>query len=93
MLDAPHEINLEANKALGEDNRAVTEHLRASLPGLAAPALLIHGTHDPRPAAGAQELAGLLPHATLKVVETGHVPWLETPETIRSLITGFIASL
>lgn len=93
MLDAPYEINFEANRELGEDNSALTEHLRALLPGLAAPALLIHGTHDPRPAAGAQELAALLPHATLEVVETGHVPWLETPETIRALVTGFIASL
>lgn len=92
-LDAPYEINFEANRELGADNKTKTQHLRASLPGLTVPTLLVHGVHDPRPAAGAEELARLLSHAALEVVDAGHVPWLETPDTIRSLLTGFVASL
>ena len=93
MLEAPHEINFDANKELGEDNRAATAHLRDALPVLVVPALLIHGSNDPRPTEGAQEIANLLPHATLEVVQAGHLPWLETPETIRSLLTGFLGAL
>ena len=93
MLEAPFEINFEANEELGEDNRAYTEHLRAALPLLAVPALLIHGSNDPRPTEGAEELARLLPHATLDVVQAGHLPWLEIPATIRSLLAGFLGTL
>ena len=93
MLDAPYEINFEANRELGEDNRAATQHLRAALPLLTIPAVLIHGSNDPRPVEGAQELARLLLHATLVVLDTGHLPWLERPDAIRSLLTDFLGSL
>lgn len=92
-LDAPFEINFESNEALGEDNRSATSHLRAALPHLDRPTLLIHGAHDPRPANGAEELVGLLPNATFEVVDAGHLPWLERPTAIRSLLTGFITTL
>lgn len=93
MLDSPYEINFEANKELGEDNRAATALLRKALPLLAVPALLVHGARDPRPTEGAQEIASLLPHAAFEVVQAGHLPWLERPETIRALLKGFLETL
>jgi pimeloyl-ACP methyl ester carboxylesterase len=51
-----------------------------------------HGTHDPRPAAGAQELAALLPHATFELIEAGHLPWLERPDVVGGILAGFLRS-
>jgi pimeloyl-ACP methyl ester carboxylesterase len=91
-LEAPYDINFEANKELGEDNRAATADLRRAVALLTVPTLLIHGSNDPRPPDGAEELARLLPHATLSLVDAGHLPWLETPDTIRSVLDRFLAS-
>jgi proline iminopeptidase len=89
-LDAPYEINYEANKALGEDNRSAAQDLRAALPHLSVPTLLIHGSNDPRPADGAREIGQLMPHATLEVIDAGHMTWLEAPETVRRLFKEFL---
>lgn len=89
-LDAPYEINFDANRALGEDNRAAADRLRGALPLLTVRTLLIHGSNDPRPAEGAAEIARLLPNSTVEVVEAGHLPWLETPHTIQLLLVEFI---
>ena len=49
------------------------------------PSLIIHGTFDPLPIAGARELAGLL-HARLKELPVGHCPHVEaTAEFVRAL--------
>ena len=93
IVDSPYEPNLEANRALGEDNRAATATLRAALPLLAVPALLVHGSNDPRPTAGPQEVADLLPNATLEVMPTGHFPWLEKPAETRALLTRFLMTV
>lgn len=93
MIESPYEPNLEANRALGNDNRAATADLRDALPLLAVPTLLVHGSNDPRPSAGPKELDGLLSNATLEVVQAGHLPWLEKPEAIRPLLTEFLLSL
>lgn len=92
-LEARYDINFEANKELGEDNRAATGDLRRAVALLTVPTLLIHGSNDPRPPDGAEELARLLPHATLSLVDAGHLPWLETPDTIRSVLDRLLATL
>jgi proline iminopeptidase len=92
-LDATYEINYEANKSLGEDNRAAARELRAALPHLAVPTLLIHGSNDPRPAHGAQEIGRLMTQATVEVIDAGHMPWLETPDTIRHLVSEFLRTV
>lgn len=91
-VDAPYEINFEANRSLGEDNRSSAERLRAALPALRCPTLLVHGVHDPRPSAGAEELGRLLPDATLSLVDAGHLPWLERPAEVRSILTEFLGA-
>jgi proline iminopeptidase len=92
-LDAPYEINYEANKSLGDDNRSAAQELRAALPHVAVPTLLIHGSNDPRPADGAQEIGRLMTQATVEVIDAGHMPWLETPDTIRRLLREFLRSV
>lgn len=58
-----------------------------------APALAIHGTHDPVPLEGAKELVRMLPDARLLVVEeSGHMPWLEAPDEFYRPVQEFLAS-
>lgn len=59
---------------------------------IATPTLLIHGTEDPRPIAGVEELAAIIPGARLAALPgAGHQPWHERPEQLRRLLTEFIA--
>ena len=51
MLDAPYEINVEANRELARTTGQPTQHLRTAL-RLMIPAVLIHGSNDPRPSRG-----------------------------------------
>ena len=92
-LDAPYEINYEANRALGDDNRSAAQDLRAALPHLSVPTLLIHGSNEPRPADGAQEIGRLMPHATVELIDAGHMTWLEAPDTVRRLLRGFLRTV
>lgn len=92
-LDAPWEINLEANRTLGADAARHAGDLRAALPTLSVPVLLVHGSNDPRPVRGAEELAELLPRAELVTLPTGHSPWLEAPEDVRESLVQFLVGL
>jgi len=57
------------------------------------PALLLHGSHDPRPEIGAVELSEHLPKSRFEVIErAGHLPWIEQPEATTRVIKEFIAS-
>ena len=59
---------------------------------LALPTLLIWGEHDPLGgAAVARAVAGLIPHARLEILPTGHVPWLGQPGTTAATIMEFMA--
>lgn len=89
-LEAPWEINFEANRALGEDSSRAAADLRLAVLGLAVPALLIHGSNDTRPPAGATELADLLPLSELVTLRTGHNPWLEAPREVAALLVDFL---
>src|SRR5829696_794610 len=60
---------------------------------LAAPTLLVWGEHDPLGgAAVARTVAGLIPHARLEVLPTGHVPWLGQPGPTAAAITELMAT-
>jgi proline iminopeptidase len=70
--------------------------VRASLGGLSAPALVLHGrsdcihplTHTSAP------LAAALPAATLVVLEeSGHFPWLEEEQAFVAALRGFLAKV
>jgi proline iminopeptidase len=92
-LDAPWEISFEANASLGADGRARVGELRAGLGRVDVPALVVHGVHDPRPLAGAEEVASLLPRARLVTLDTGHTPWIEDPAASADVVRAFLCDV
>ncbi|MBS0319241.1 MAG: pimeloyl-ACP methyl ester esterase BioH [Proteobacteria bacterium] len=68
--------------------------IRAQVPGLTQPALVVTGGRDALtpPAAGAW-LAATLPHATLCAIEdAAHVPFLSHPAAFDAALTAFLAA-
>jgi len=56
------------------------------------PVLILHGRHDPIPLEASEALARALPDARLVVLEhSGHVPYVEEPETLFREIERFLA--
>jgi pimeloyl-ACP methyl ester carboxylesterase len=72
----------------------IARHLdyRGRLAGVAAPALIIVGRHDPQtPVACAEELAAGLPRACLRRFEhSEHYPFIEEPERFWAEIAAFL---
>lgn len=68
--------------------------LRAALPRVQAPTLLIHGAADPlMPAGAAQSLAAALPQARLQLFEgCAHAPFVSQPETVLAALRDFLAT-
>ena len=68
------------------------EDRRASLPGIAAPALVIHGERDRfTPIGAARFLAASLPRASLDLVPgAGHAPFLSHPLLFLERLEAFI---
>ncbi|MGV8897885.1 MAG: alpha/beta fold hydrolase [Burkholderiaceae bacterium] len=66
--------------------------LRALLPGIAQPTLLLHGAHDPlMPLAAAEWLAATLPQARLEVLpDAAHASFLSDPARCAALMADFI---
>lgn len=66
--------------------------LRAQVPTIRQPTLLIHGAHDPlMPLAAAQWLAATLPQAQLAVLpDAGHAPFLSDVARCAALVTEFL---
>jgi pimeloyl-[acyl-carrier protein] methyl ester esterase len=66
--------------------------LRAQLPSISQPALVIHGARDAvTPCAAGEALAALLPHAQLEVIaDAGHAPFLSHPDRIVARMAAFI---
>lgn len=65
--------------------------LRAVLPRIRQPALVIHGNRDRiTPLAAGEHLAQHLPHARLEVLGgAAHAPFVSDPEAVCRLVTGF----
>jgi pimeloyl-[acyl-carrier protein] methyl ester esterase len=66
--------------------------LRADLPAITAPALVLHGQHDRLvPPAAAEFLARQLPAARLALIRSaGHAPFLSHPDATWSALTEFL---
>lgn len=66
--------------------------LRADLPAIAAPALVLHGQHDRLvPPAAAEFLARQLPAARLALIPSaGHAPFLSHPDATWNVLTEFL---
>lgn len=85
---APQPAALRAGLAILRDT-----DLRAALPAIGVPALVLHGSHDrlTPPAAGAY-LAAELPDARCQVFGgAGHAPFLTEPEAFAAAIEAFAA--
>ncbi|MEQ1775894.1 MAG: pimeloyl-ACP methyl ester esterase BioH [Burkholderiales bacterium] len=66
--------------------------LRAMLPSIAQPALVIHGEHDAvTPCAAGQALTEALPHARFhKIAGAAHAPFLSDPNAVALLLHEFL---
>jgi proline iminopeptidase len=61
------------------------------LEGIQTPALVIHGTGDPIPAASTVAYADALPNGTLRIIQgAGHFPWAEEPAAFFSAVNTFL---
>lgn len=74
--------------------RALAVDLRPVLPTVAVPALVVHGTDDPRaPRPVADALAAAIPGAELAVVTgAGHLVNVDAPRRFATVVRGFLAA-
>ena len=90
------EPNLDADR-VNDQSRRVLEGLgdydwRSEVAGLDAPALIVHGRHDPIPFEGSEEWCDCLPNARMALMDAvGHMPWLEEPEGFRAHLEEFLS--
>ena len=87
VAELPPAAILAAGLALLRDT-----DLRALVPHIGQPTLLLHGAHDPlMPLAGAEWLAAGLPQARLAVLpDAAHAPFLSDPARCAALMADFI---
>lgn len=71
------------------------EDLRAALPALDLPVLLVHGDRDPVcPPGAARATAAAIPGARLALLPgAGHAPFLSSPAPFRDTLASFLGSL
>ena len=93
MATTPREISWSVNRALSQAELLPSAQLLDACDECEVPALLLHGSHDPRPDVGAVELSEHLPNARFELIEhAGHLPWVEQPDATTRLIKDFITS-
>lgn len=93
MATTPLSINFSVNRALSRAELYSSQELLERCEQCEVPALLIHGSHDPRPDVGAVELADRLPNSLFARIDgAGHLPWVEQPDVTMRLIKNFLAS-
>ena len=86
-------VNRRVNAELGADaaRAALDPSLPQKLRSLAVPALVIHGSADPRPSRVAARVAELLPHAEISLLDgAGHYPWVEAPVQFERALRGYL---
>lgn len=93
MATTPLDISRSVNRALSRAELYPSAQLLDACDACEVAALLLHGSHDPRPEVGAAELSEHLPNARFEIIHrAGHLPWVEQPEATTTLIKHFIAS-
>jgi proline iminopeptidase len=93
MATTPLSVNFSVNRALSRAELYPSDELLDRCGRCQVPALLLHGSHDPRPEVGAVELADHLPNSHfVRIDGAGHLPWVEQPDVTTQLIKDFIAS-
>ena len=86
-------VSDEANKKVGADWKGYTtdSEFQQSVYDLPMPALFLHGACDPRPSHFIETLASKLSHSTFaSIPESGHYPWVEKPDEVKTVLRRFI---
>ena len=93
LIVAGLRANRRINTELSADAGRVTLHtsMPMKLRSLGVPALVIHGSADPRPSKAAAQVADLLPQAQLALIpDAGHYLWIEAPALLRKTLREYI---
>lgn len=89
--DLRHEMNLEVNAAINAELKArplADEVARCAR--VTAPVLIVDCAGDVRPVDATDSLAEALPDVHRVRLDTGHHPWMEQPDDIRSVLVNFL---
>ena len=96
LIVADLRSNRRINTELSADAGRVTVHtsMPMKLRSLRVPAMVIHGSEDPRPSKAAAQVADLLPQAQLTLIPgAGHYLWIEAPALLRKTLREYIQPL
>ena len=91
-----HPVSSEANEKVGADWKSYTTDatFHQSVYDLSLPVLFLHGACDPRPCHFIETLAAKLSHSTfVSIPESGHYPWIEKPDEVKTALRQFIVDL
>lgn len=92
-------LNLDLSRATAQNGPKVDSLLEASmgdidwwdrLSSIQTPTLVLHGRYDITPLAMAQALADSLPNGQLKVLDSGHFPYIEDAPGLTSAVSVFL---
>ena len=100
LLSEMVDVTIEAaNRPAGTPGPPTDLDLSHLLPRIQAPTLVLAGRHDITvplevgpSGLGPRELADRLPHATLRLLDTGHLPMIEQPNLMADLIQEWLAA-
>ena len=87
-------VNFTLNAVLGAEENRLTEtgELRAQIPRIEVPTLVMDGEADPRPRWPRAQIAELLPNGLhVTIARAGHEPWTEQPEATGGALREFLA--
>jgi proline iminopeptidase len=89
---APWPVNMACNAAINaETKKWDTAALLQQCRSLDVPALLVHGSGDPRPPFAIDDLAAAIPTAEVRIIdEAGHTPWLERPGAVAAIVATWL---
>ena len=88
-----HPVSSEANEKVGANWKSYTTDatFQQSVYNLSMPVLFLHGACDPRPCHFIETLAAKLSHGTfVSIPESGHYPWIEKPDEVKTALRQFI---
>lgn len=90
----PHNMDVNREGVISADVWCRDPMLLKQLSQLDVPVLIVQGGRDIRPVWPAEQLANLLPHASLVTLpEAEHVLWLTHADTLRAMLGAFLNGL